>query len=102
MTTTRPTIDDAEQFMNRLRGIEHQQPDGERVPTEVEGNRADDRDPNLLRVKVPRKSTQIPRIIEQAYDRGLVVGDVWQHDVNHDSETVYFKLVPEEVMEDDD
>lgn len=94
MTSTRPTIDDADEIMTELREFTHMLPDGSRDPTKVETNRADDNPPNLLRVSVPRKSTETPKLLRAARDHGLEVTDKFQTDRHADDGRVMFLLEP--------
>lgn len=88
-------IDNYEDVMETLGEMTHLMPSGEQRRVEVENPRLNNRKPDYLRVKVPRKMMTF-KVIRKADEMGLKVDDIWQLDQEYENEMLYFKLVPKE------
>jgi hypothetical protein len=71
------------------------QPDGTNEKVLVDNPRLTSDAPKMLRVSVPRKGFTF-KVIEEAREMRLRVGDVWQHDQDKKEDRVMLKLEPEE------
>lgn len=88
-------ICNVDDVIETLENMTHLMPDGSQERVEVVNPRLDDRNPDYVRVKVPRKMMTF-NVIEQADEFDLKVDDIWQHDVDKEDDKLCFKLVPED------
>lgn len=93
---TNDTIDNYVEVTHAIARHRHMGPDGEEPRPIVDNPSLHPKanPPEYLRVHVPRKSTMTFKIIDEAHELGLQVGDVWQLDAAYEDEILSFRLEP--------
>lgn len=92
------TILNPDEFADAVDKLDaHLTPDGESLDYGVKNPHLNG-DPRYLRVTAPRKG-MIYKLVDLAHDWGLVVGDVWQYDVDKSNNVLCLRLEPVEATD---
>ena len=93
-------IEDYVEKIHALARHGHLRSDGDYKRVEVEHNRADDKNPNYFRVKVPMEGMTF-KVIETAHELGLRVEDTWALSVDQRRQMLSLRLNPDPNQEDE-
>lgn len=88
------------EIMHALARHGHERPDGEYKRVEVEHNRADDHNPDYLRVKMPMEGMNF-HVIDTAHEHGLRVEDAWSLTAGQARQMLSIRLNPDPNQDDD-
>lgn len=86
-------IENYKEVMHALGRHKFMKPDGSYVWPEVDNPQLDNKAPKYLRVRLPREGMNF-KVIEDAHELGLEVGDVFQLTYDHAHERVAIRLDP--------
>jgi hypothetical protein len=93
-------IEDFVEITHALARHGHLRSDGEYKHVEVEHNRADDKNPNYFRVKMPMEGMNF-KVIETAHEHGLRVEDTWALTSGQARQMLSIRLNPDPNQDDE-